>query len=115
MFSLAPAIDVRDTLQAAGIPADLDPALVDLPGVWIQVTDLDVDTLASVRNTMQLALVTGDTDATQAATGLVELLNQVAAVLPVRRASARTVLMPDGTRLPGLVVPFADRAPIESE
>lgn len=112
MFSIAPATDVIDTLKAAGIRASLDPATLNLPGVWVQVTDLAIATYGTSKVDMTLALIVGDQDAKRAQTALLKLLNEVAAVLPIRTASARTFLMPDQTRLPGLAVPFSDTAPL---
>lgn len=115
MFTLAPAVDLVDTLKAAGIRASMDPAHLSLPGVWVQVTSLSVATYGATSVTMTLALLVGDKDARRAQTSLIELFNQVAAVIPVRSGDARTFLMPDNSRVPGLAVPFTDTAPIESE
>lgn len=115
MFTLAPAVDLVDTLNAAGVRASLDPATLNLPGVWVQVTELSVATYGATAVTMTLALLVADQDAQRAQTALVQLLNDVGAVIPVRSGAARTYLLPDGTRLPGLAVPFTDTAPIESE
>lgn len=115
MFTLAPATDLVDTLVAAGIRASTDPATLNMPGVWVQVTDLRIATYGTTSVDMTLALLVADQDAERAQAALVQLLNAVAAVIPVRTASARTFLMPDQSRLPGLAVPFTDTAPIESE
>lgn len=112
MFTLAPAVDLVDTLNASEIRASLDPATLNLPGVWVQVTGLGYDTYGTSRVDMTLALIVNDQDAQRAQTALVQLLNQVGEVIPVRTASARTFLMPDQTRLPGLAVPFSDTAPL---
>lgn len=112
MFTLAPAVDLVDTLKAAGIRASLDPATLGLPGVWVQVTEIGYDTYGTSRVDMTLGLIVKDQDAKRAQTALLDLLNNVAEVIPVRTASARTFLMPDQTRLPGLAVPFSDSAPL---
>lgn len=115
MFTLAPLTDLVDTLHAADIRAAVDVKDLTAPGVWVQPTGLNRDTLASTRVAVRLVLIVPDLDHGRATTQLVDLLNKVAAVLPISSAAPRSVLMPDGTLLPGLEVPFTLRADIPQE
>lgn len=112
MFTLAGAQEVIDALQAADIEAALDPALLNMPGVWVQVTGFELDTMKTFKTDLRLLLVTRDTDAHSAMTSLVDLAAQVHPIIRTGKARARTVLLPDGTPLPGLEVTTSTRNPI---
>lgn len=104
-ITLQGATDMVDALRAADIRADLDPAGFQPPGVWVQVRGFRPASLAGYDTNLALELVTGDTDHARAAAALVDLYNAVCGVLGgPRPANARTVLLPDGTRLPGLEI-----------
>lgn len=111
-ISLQGAHDMVAALQAADIAASLDPAGFVPPGVWVQVRGFRPLSLGGYDTALALELVTADTDHGQAAASLVDLYNAVCGVLgEPRPATARTVLMPDGTRLPGLEIMAADSSP----
>ncbi|WP_408898645.1 hypothetical protein ACJ5H2_05930 [Nocardioides sp. R1-1] len=110
MFDLAPVNALVEQLQNADIRADLDPATLNLPGVWVQVVGFKVDTLTKFKADLRLQLLVHDTDAVRAQADLLDLARKVnAAGIPVRTAIARTVVLPDGTPLPALQVPTAVR------
>lgn len=112
VFTLAGVDDLVDELRAAGIRADVDRDKVNAPGVWVQPAGFDLDTLATTRTAVRLMLIVPDKDPRRAYKALVDLLNKVTQVIPVRSAVGRSVLMSDGAMLPGLEVQWAVRAPI---
>jgi hypothetical protein len=109
MFDLTPINEVVEALRDAGIRADLDPAKVNLPGVWVWLGPFQVDTLATYRNDLRLQLLVKDTHDHRAFTQLLDLARKVNAVIPVRTATPRQVPLPDGNPLPALEVPFTVR------
>lgn len=112
MFDLSGANEVVAALKAAGVRAALDPALLNLPGVWVQVVGFDLDTMDTFRTELRLALITRDADSKRAMESLTALAREVHPVIPVARARARTFLLPDGNLLPGLEVPTRTRNPV---
>ena len=112
MFNLDPTLALVEQLRAAGIRAALAPASVNLPGVWVQVAAFAPYTMGTFSTSLRLQLLASDTDARRAMDALVDLAQQVRTVIPYRDATARTVLMPDGTGLPGLEVRTTVNGPI---
>lgn len=110
MFTLDPTLDLVAAFRDAGLGAATDPSLVPIPGVWVDPTVFELDTFATFRTTMRVVLVVGDTDHQRATAALLTLLATVATVIPVRSATKRTVILPDGVRRPGLEIPYSVRA-----
>lgn len=109
MSALQPLDDLVDTLRHAKINADLDPAKLRVPGVWVQVNTIDTSERMHGRTyNLTLALIVGDRETRRAIQKLLELLDQVRAVIPDHgAATARSYLLPENpTPLPGLAVPF---------
>lgn len=99
--------DLVDTLEAADVEVALDPADLNLPGVWVQVTGVAADRLEGRTITTRLVLVVPDTGALRSLEALLELLDKVDTVVPVDTATPLTVALPEGGGpFPGLAVPF---------
>lgn len=100
-------------LKAAGVrDASMDPAKVNLPGVWIELTGIDLDVLDGVTIKVNLVCLTQDTDPRRAATQLAALFNQVIPAIadlggPAETTVPGTYVFPGSTAaLPGLAIPL---------
>lgn len=104
MFDLSGALDVVKRLNDAGIRADLDPAALSLPGVWVQVAGFEAYAMGRFKTNLRLQLLTSDTDVKRAMGSLVDLARKVHPVERTTKATARTVVLPDGNPMPALEV-----------
>lgn len=104
--------DLVTALRAGGIRSvDTDPAKVgnNLPGVWVKVERFTLDLLDGYTIGTTVYLIARDKDYTRGGLQLVDLFNQVTLILePSTGASIDTVelVMPDGTVMPALAIPF---------
>lgn len=110
-ISFAPLDDLGTALEAVdGIrTANVDPAKVTAPGVWIQGTGVDLDRLDGYTLTARLLLVVPDNGHRRAMTALAELLNLVLDVVdPAGTITPAEVTLPgDPAPLPALSVPVS--------
>lgn len=112
MYTLAPIADLIAAFEDAGIRASDDPGSLQAPAVWVQPVGVAAATLDGTAVNVRLVMVVPDNGTTRAYGALVDLVNQVNAVVPIRAADTRSVLMPDGTYLPGMEANIALHAPI---
>lgn len=90
----------------AGVNADVDPAMVRTPGVWIKHTGFTLDALGGYAHKVQLHLVVADNGYVRSRDALVALFNKVATVVePDDDPFFQGLELPDLTVVPGLVVP----------
>lgn len=112
MTSYAAALPLLATLRTvltdAGIRNAEDPGQLTPPGVLVQVTGLDLDTLTGLEVSTRLLLVSPASDHERSLAELLELLDAVAALAdpdgPITTASV--VLPGDPAPLPALVFPL---------
>lgn len=112
-------LDFADLDQLATVLTDagvrsvsMDPAKVNLPGVWIELTGVDLDVLEGVTIKVNLVCLAGDTDPRRAAGQLAGLFNKVVPAIADLGGPAGTTL--PGTyvfsgstaALPGLAIPL---------
>ncbi len=100
-------------LKDAGVrDASMDPAKLSLPGVWLELTGIELDVLEGQTIKLNLVCLTQDTDPRRAATQLAALFNTVVAAIadlggPADTAIPGTYVFSGSTaRLPGLAIPF---------
>ncbi len=107
-YTLAPVAELRALLDAAGIRNAEDPARLTPPGVLVQVTGFDRDTLAATVVACRLLLVVPAGDYQRSLSALVVLLNRVCEVVdPDGPTTAASLTLPgDATPLPALAVPL---------
>lgn len=104
----APITELAELLGSVDVQASMDPAELNLPGVWIA---LDEVRTANVRGQLQLRcrlfLISPDTDPLRALELLGDLRDKVATVVtPDGPVVTQGVVMPgDPTPLPALAVP----------
>ena len=107
---------VTQLSSADGIRSvDVDPAKINLPGIWVRFDGIDLDRLDGADLRMTLALITGYTDVRRAMATLGPLFNTVVDVLDTALGigpdeagtAAGTVQMPDGSApKPALLIPI---------
>lgn len=103
--------ELRDAGTDGQLSVELDPARIVVPGVWCAVDRLQRGRLSGdyvVK--LRLHLVAADTDLQTSRDQLAALADQLLPVVdtyggPSDPLTFVTVLMPDGSRLPGMVVP----------
>lgn len=102
-LSFAAVDDLRLLLQDVGVQASLDPADLNLPGVWLTVETIQAWTVrGTLRLTCALYLIAPNVDPVRALEELTDLYNTV-----------RTVLTPDGpVALQGVILPSAPTEPM---
>lgn len=105
---------LRDVCE---VEASTDPADLRLPGVWVQIPAIDLDTLAGYTIATRLLLVVPDDGPAKAMAGLIALLNKVLAHVDAHGTiEPRTAILPEASApLPALAVPHNLRANYESE
>lgn len=108
-LSLTPLTVLCELLDAAGVPAQLDPADVSPPGAWVHLEG--INTAANLEGVHELQvivhLITGDTDTRRALEGLGVLYSQLLEVVtPDGLVTLEGVVLPGSTTpLPALRVP----------
>lgn len=104
-----PLTELLELLNAEdGVQASMDPAELNLPGVWVAVDTIrPVNVAMGVRLECRLFLISPDADPLRAVGHLFPLYNAVAAVVtPDGPVVSQGVVMPgDPTPLPALSVP----------
>lgn len=114
-FNPADLEAVLDILRTAPdpIPADLDPAKVRAPGVWLRLDGFTPDSLHGLTINTTLHPVVGEADRTRATTAVADLFNRVKAKLRAaglevygQVTPARLILPGSSTPLPALAVPL---------
>lgn len=105
----AEAKRLRDALAGAGVPTDLDPGSVPVPGAWVQIrslTPISIDEGYTVR--FHVHLVVPDAGALEAWDGLAELLDAALTVVdpdePINTATALTLPHTPSQPLPALLL-----------
>jgi hypothetical protein len=101
--------EVIDALKAAGIrDVSLDPAEVNVPGVWVKAPTVRPDVLAGYVLTMDLVLIVEPVTPTHALAALGDFIESVAAVVhPSGPIIPGSVLMPDRSVCPCVTFPIA--------
>lgn len=106
---MLPELDqLLELLRAAGLKASMDPADLNLPGVWLAVDTVDVANLkGDLRLGCLLFLIAGDQDPRRAIGVCSAMFQKVLTVLsPDGAVQTQGVVMPaDPTPLPALRVP----------
>lgn len=100
--------DLVAALRGAGLRADVDPALLNPPCVWVNVTGIDLNILDGLTINTEVVAIVPDKNHKRAMQELAELFNLVTDVVdPTGPTLARGTVLPDNpTPLPSLVVPF---------
>lgn len=107
-FPLAEVNALIDGLKAAGVRATIDPAKVNTPGVWLNLGDLDHDTLACSTLRAEAVCCVADTTDEAALANLAAMHDAVLALVDCAgliRFQGTVLPGPDLTPLPSLVVP----------
>ncbi len=105
-----PLVEVRaliTALRAGGVRADLDPAQVTAPGVWVRLLPFEHDTLAGVSVPAEAVCIAPDTT-DDAALGHLAALHDLVLGLVDANGPCRwqgTILPDNPTPLPSLVIP----------
>lgn len=90
----------------------MDPAKLNLPGVWIELTGIEADLLDGVTIKVNLVCLCQETDARRAATQLATLWNKVIPAIaslggPAGPTVPGTYVFPGSSaQLPGLAIPL---------
>lgn len=89
-------------LNDEGVRADLDPARLNTPCVWVEVVTIEPDLLSGGGEvTIGLNLIVADSPYDAATANLADLLSQVAAAVDTEGdVTPQTVVMPDGSNCP---------------
>lgn len=89
--------------------ADIDPAKVTTPGVWISATGVELDRLAGYTITTRLVLVVDDNGPRRAMAALAKLLNLVLEVVDADGPITPRTFTPgdNAAPLPALSVPVS--------
>jgi hypothetical protein len=94
----AAAVQLRDQLAGAGVPATLNPGDLNPPGAWVRVRTITPETLTAYTVRLDVYLVVGDANAAQAWDNLGTLLDKALTVVepdePVNTATS--VQLPHG-------------------
>lgn len=110
---------IADLRQVDGVrSADLDPAKLRTPGVWVRLPSFGVDTLAAgdYRLDVELHLVVGDQDWRKARDELADLFDAVHAFLGrprMARAEFIKLVLPEGQEVPCLRFPTTLRITLD--
>lgn len=94
--------------EAGDVAASLDPADLNLPGVWVSLDSWSKARLRGAELECRLFLIAPDIAPRDAAAALVELFNKVKArITPSGKVTTELVSIPgtDGRPLPALAVP----------
>lgn len=107
-LTLAPVKALREMLTDLGLRNAENPGQLTPPGVLVQVTGFERDTLAGFRITTRLLCVVPSSSHEQASEELVGIVNQLLTVLePDGPIAAASVVLPnDPAPLPALSVPL---------
>lgn len=105
---LVAALRASPAQGGPGLRADVDPALLSPPCVWVNLQGFSDDTLDGIAYRLQLVLIAPDQDHRRAMTALADLYNKVLTVLdPTGETTTQGTVLPDApTPLPSLAVPF---------
>lgn len=100
--------DLVEALRAAGLRADVDPAQLNPPCVWVNVTGLGDHTLDGIQIRTRLVCIAPDQTHRRAMGVLAGLYNKVVSVVdPAGETTTQGTVLPDApTPLPSLSVPF---------
>lgn len=111
----AALIDVADTLADAGIRAELDPARLTLPGVWVRPTGIALDLLGAASVQAEAVCIAPDRDHRRALVELEKLAGLVLDVLdPTDLIQVASVQLPHQSQpMPALVIPATVHADYE--
>lgn len=104
-----PLVDLVSLLRAAEMRADLDPAMVNLPGAWVTCEGFQATSLGGGMTLFGVVyFLSPDLDAQRALQNLADLYNQVvpSVFTPDGPVTIQAVQLPDTTtELPALRVP----------
>lgn len=99
--------ELTTALKSAGVRSvAVDPTDLNLPGVLIKPTGFRFDLLAGTTATAELYAAVPDQDHDRALVALAELGNTVLEAIDATEALLRTLLLPDGSRVPALLIPY---------
>lgn len=98
---------LTDHITEAGIRADLDPAQLSLPAVWVRPTAVALDLLAATSIAVELVCIVPDTDHRRALEALEALAGMVLDLIDAGGdVLLTTVQLPEQpSPLPALVIP----------
>lgn len=99
---------LREPAPGPALRADVDPALLSPPCVWVNLQGFSDDTLGCLAYRLELVLIVPDQDHRRAMTALAGVYNKVITVLdPTGETTTQGTVLPGApTPLPSLAVPF---------
>lgn len=108
-------VDDLDTLvellEAAGLSVGFEPSTLSLPGVWVNVTGYALNLLAGLTWKLELIALAPNADPRSALIAAGPVFNKVVDVLvelggPTDDPFTAVWVMGDGSKRPGIAVPF---------
>lgn len=102
--------DLVEALRDAGLYVDFEPARMQLPGVWVNITGYGF-LLAGLIHKIELVILTADSDPRSALKAAQPVFNTVLdTIAPLGGPTDDPVTgiwtMRDGSRRPGIAIPF---------